>query len=54
MGQYRHTISNIMAMPRDVLLQKTTEVILGHDSNLLIVTNVQIIPNDSVMHFYGF
>ncbi|PHM48252.1 hypothetical protein [Xenorhabdus sp. KK7.4] len=28
MGQYRHTITNIRLMPRDVLLQKTTEVML--------------------------
>ncbi|CBJ81221.1 hypothetical protein XBJ2_1140004 [Xenorhabdus bovienii str. Jollieti] len=31
MGEYRHTISNIIAMPSDVLLQKTVEVIFHQE-----------------------
>ncbi len=41
-------------IPNNIQQRCIMESILGHDSNLLIVMNVQIIPYNSVMHFYGF
>ncbi|CAI6165659.1 Fimbriae usher protein StfC [Escherichia coli] len=41
---------NLKHQPRD----KMTEVIIGNDSNLLIVFYVQIMPDDFVMQLHRF